>query len=92
MGINLLHELELILLFSSMEHANTVYLEKSLPSVDRRHLSTVQITEYPDSGLANPEPCSDTQEDALDDFLSPQFLVSCNECMMSPRHIMHECD
>ena len=61
-----------------MEHANNLYLEKSLVSIEKRHLSSVQITEYPDSGLANPEPDSDSQEDALEDFLSPQFLVSYN--------------
>ena len=62
-----------------MEHSNSIYLEKSLLSIEKKHLSSVQITEYPDSGLANPDPFADTQEDALDDFLSPQYLVSCNE-------------
>ena len=61
-----------------MEHNNSIYFEKSLISIEKKHLSSVQITEYPDSGLANPDPFSDTQEDTLDDFLSPQYLVSCN--------------
>ena len=59
-----------------MEHANNLYLEKSLVSIEKKHLSSVQIREYPDSGFANPEPYSDTQEDVLEDFLSPEFLVS----------------
>ena len=59
-----------------MEHGNNIYLEQSLVNIDKKHLSSVKITDYPDSGHANPEPLSDYQEDALEDFLSPQFLVS----------------
>ena len=59
-----------------MENGSKLFFENSLAGMDKSVLSTVKITDYPDSGHANPEPVSDYSDEGLEDFLSPQSLVS----------------
>ena len=65
-----------------MEHGNWTYFEQSLAGIGKQYLSSVKITDYPDSGNANPEPVIDYQDETLEDFLSPQFLVGSSTLFM----------
>ncbi len=58
-----------------MDYGNKVIFER-LAAEDKRPLTSVRITEYPDSGNSNPEPIADSNEGNIEEFLSPQFLVS----------------
>ncbi|XP_065070713.1 leucine-rich repeat-containing protein 56-like [Rhopilema esculentum] len=59
---------------NDMENGSKLFFENSLAGMDKSVLSTVKITDYPDSGHANPEPVSDYSDEGLEDFLSPQSL------------------
>ena len=57
-----------------MDHGSRMVFQPTV-NFEERSLTSVKITEYPDSGQANPDPLSDNSDEALEDFLSPQSLV-----------------
>lgn len=58
-----------------MDNGNRMTFEHVIDTNNRK-LASVKITEYPDSGNANPEPVSESNADNFEGFLSPQFIVS----------------